>query len=314
MLEAKVSLAARWGQLVMLGIVTSACATQSRSMSSSSPDQGRASSDDRAPPAPFSTAERERITPMQPWVMQAATAHTLDPDLVNAVIWVESRFDPKARSPAGARGLMQLMPATASAMARELGWTRPRTTDPEFNVTAGSFYLAKMIARYDGDERLGLAAYNAGPGNVDKWLRNGDLPPVSERYVELVMDARARFRALRDANASDTLVAETEAEIVAPEQTAMVSRPPERPTNLVPEPPTSDPPPYEPEFPVRYDLDRVESTYVPPPAEDPPLADTPLPREVVPPAPVPASTATAVEEDEPPSPPNGELPSLLDVP
>jgi hypothetical protein len=300
-MAARIVSRASWVQMLLLGLATGACATQTRTTSTESPGaSAHGSSDERAPPSPFSTSEKERITVVQPWVRQAAQARELDVDLVNAVIWVESRFDPTARSPAGARGLMQLMPATASALAQELGWVRPRTTDPEFNVTAGSLYLAKMIARYDGDEWLGLAAYNAGPGNVDKWLRNGGLPPVSERYVELVMDARARFQALHEAPLGDTLIAEAPA-VEPPAVTA------EAPRNLVPEPPVTDPPPHEPEFPVRYDLDKVESTYVPTPANDPPLADTPLPREVIPPRPKPA-----VVHDEPAPRPAGTLPSVLD--
>src|SRR5690606_34833190 len=129
----------------------------------------------------------------------------------------------------------------------------------------------KLIARYDGDERLGLAAYNAGPGNVDKWLEGGGLPPVSERYVELVMDARDRFRALDDAAPSDTLMAD--AAPVETRPTVAVSSHAEPPAQIVPEPPSGDPPPHDPEFPVRYDLDRVESSYVPAPAPEPPLAD-----------------------------------------
>jgi hypothetical protein len=284
--------------LLIVGLYVGACATQSGT--TTSPERATTtSSDERAPAASFSTAERERITVVQPWVMQAAQTHALDADLINAVIWVESRFDPKARSPAGARGLMQLMPATASALAQELGWVRPRSTDPEFNVTAGSHYLAKMIDRYDGDERLGLAAYNAGPGNVDKWVKNGGLPPVSERYVELVMDARARFEALQEATADDTLLAE--ATVTAP-----ASPTPEPPRDLVPEPPAQTPPAHEPEFPVRYDLDRVESTYVPTPPEEPPLVDTPLPREI------PARPVTVQPDPDPPATPAGALPSVLD--
>jgi hypothetical protein len=141
----------------------------------------------------FSESERERILAVQGIVAQAAAEHGLDVDLINAVIWVESRFDPEAKSPAGARGLMQLMPATAAALAKQMGEHSPRAYDPEFNVRAGSLYLAEMIEKF-GDERYAVAAYHAGPGNVKKWLEAGQaFPDYSETYVAKVMDARSRF-------------------------------------------------------------------------------------------------------------------------
>jgi hypothetical protein len=142
---------------------------------------------------PFSESERERILAVQSIVAQAATEHGLDADLINAVIWVESRFDPEAKSPAGARGLMQLMPATAAYLAKQMGEHSPRAYDPEFNIRAGALYLAEMIEKF-GDERYAVAAYHAGPGNVKKWLDAGQsFPDYSETYVAKVMDARSRF-------------------------------------------------------------------------------------------------------------------------
>jgi hypothetical protein len=152
------------------------------------------------PPAPpFSLSDRERIAQMQPWVEQIAVRHDLDPDLINGVIWVESRFQPRAQSPAGARGLMQLMPGTAAEMARELGRPVARVYDPELNIEMGTRYLLHMLDRFDGDETLALAAYNAGAGNVGKWMEeDGELPPRSLQYVENVQRARLRFVAMRD--------------------------------------------------------------------------------------------------------------------
>lgn len=142
---------------------------------------------------PFSESERERILAVQKIVAQAATEHGIDPDLINAVIWVESRFDPAAKSPAGARGLMQLMPATAAYLAKQLGEHNPRAYDPAFNVRAGALYLAEMIEKF-GDERHAVAAYHAGPGNVKRWLEAGEaFPDYSDTYVAKVMDARSRF-------------------------------------------------------------------------------------------------------------------------
>lgn len=142
---------------------------------------------------PFSDNERERILAVQAIVEQAAHEHGVDPVLINAVIWVESRFDPNAKSPAGARGLMQLMPATAAYLAKRMGERSPHAYDPMFNVRAGSMYLAEMIGKF-GDEQQAVAAYHAGPGNVKRWVETGEtFPDYSQNYVAKVMDARARF-------------------------------------------------------------------------------------------------------------------------
>ncbi len=141
----------------------------------------------------FSEDERARILAVQAIVAAAASEHQLDPALINAMIWVESRFDPKAKSPSGARGLMQLMPATAAYLAKRMGEHNARAYDPEFNVRAGALYLAEMRQKF-GDEQLAVAAYHAGPGNVKKWVEAGQkFPEYSEAYVAKVMAARARF-------------------------------------------------------------------------------------------------------------------------
>jgi soluble lytic murein transglycosylase-like protein len=113
-------------------------------------------------------------------VQRAAIYYQLPADLIWAVIKVESNFREQAVSRAGARGLMQLMPRTAKA----IGLRDP--LDPEQNILGGAYYLRHLANRYRGDIYFTLAAYNAGPGNVQ---RHGGIPPFPEtlNYIRKVL-------------------------------------------------------------------------------------------------------------------------------
>jgi soluble lytic murein transglycosylase-like protein len=142
----------------------------------------------------FSRSDVARIRDLQPIVHAAASAHAIAPDLVNGIIWVESRFRIRARSSQSACGLMQLMPRTGREVARNIG-RRYEPFDPDFNVHAGTYYFARMLERFDGNMTLALAAYNIGPSVVDRWLRDAaPLPTVSRTYVANVFEAARVFR------------------------------------------------------------------------------------------------------------------------
>ena len=121
------------------------------------------------------------------YVRVHARENGLDPALLAAVIYQESKFDASAQSASGAIGLMQLTPATAHGIAIRTGGSRFHTSDlldPDINIRYGAWYLADLFHKY-GNERLVLAAYNAGQGNVDRWRAQGEPIqfPESRAYV-----------------------------------------------------------------------------------------------------------------------------------
>ncbi len=122
----------------------------------------------------------------------------LDPALLAAVIYQESKFRAHARSSSGAVGLMQLLPSTAEGIAVHTGGTKFRVSDlddPEINVRYGSWYLRHLLDKY-GDERTALAAYNAGQENVDHWRAEGKGIEFAEtrHYVKRVEHLKTLYR------------------------------------------------------------------------------------------------------------------------
>ena len=136
-------------------------------------------------------------------IRQQARAKNLDPALIAAVIYAESGFRSGQTSSAGAAGLMQITPETARDIARRSGGTAFTLEDlatPQINISYGSYLLRELLDRYNGDVDAALAAYNAGPGNADKWggsqLRADEIPfPETRAYVEKVLKAQLEYRA-----------------------------------------------------------------------------------------------------------------------
>ncbi len=157
----------------------------------------------------FQKAIRELSLPLQyqDVIRQQAAEKHLDPALIAAVIYAESKFDPRT-SRAGAEGLMQLLPQTAAYLAKRSGGTGFSVGDlatPQVNIAYGSYYLRYLIDHYSGQVMPALAAYNAGITNVDRWLAQSggdahaftisDIPyPETRAYVERVQRAQHDYR------------------------------------------------------------------------------------------------------------------------
>lgn len=129
-----------------------------------------------------------------------AVEHHLDPHLVAALIFTESRFRTDARSEAGARGLMQLMPETAAELAREEGLASfdiAHLDQGKLNIQLGTLYLAKLFERFKSEETA-LAAYNAGPTQVQHWIERGQAIgfPETRAYVDNILRTRKVLKTL----------------------------------------------------------------------------------------------------------------------
>ncbi|HEY7960826.1 MAG TPA: lytic transglycosylase domain-containing protein [Solirubrobacteraceae bacterium] len=154
-------------------------------------------------------ASREPSLPLRdaPVIRRQAAAKRLDPALIAAIIYAESKFEPQPSS-AGALGLMQILPSTATFIAGLSGGVRFTTADlatPAINVAYGSYYLRYLLDHYGGREIPAVAAYNAGLTNVDAWLARAPhgrlriraIPfPETQAYVEKVLAAQREYRAV----------------------------------------------------------------------------------------------------------------------
>jgi soluble lytic murein transglycosylase len=151
----------------------------------------------------FDRAIREFTLPLrhEDIIRQQASDKDVDASLIAAVIYAESRFRDQT-SHAGARGLMQITPQTAREIEKLSGGTTFRIddlSDPQINISYGTFYLRALLDRYDGNEVAALAAYNAGPGNADSWggsaMSLEDIPTDETRgYVDQVLDKQHDYR------------------------------------------------------------------------------------------------------------------------
>jgi soluble lytic murein transglycosylase-like protein len=141
----------------------------------------RPSLEPRPAPKQAPAATRRAVAPsyLQPHFSAASQQYEVSAALIDAVAWQESRYKQSAVSPKGARGIMQLMPSTAAQL-------RVNAHDPHQNIQGGTAYLRLLLNRYSGDLVKTLAAYNAGPGAVDRF---GGIPPFTEtrRYVEAIL-------------------------------------------------------------------------------------------------------------------------------
>ena len=145
------------------------------------------------PPAVLTAGGEDRKEPSEapPFyehILQASQTYEVDVDLIRAIIFAESNYNPQAVSHRGARGLMQLMPRTAKALGVKDSF------DPAMNIDGGVRYFKQLLNRFSGDVRLALAAYNAGSRYVHKY---GGIPPfgATKRYIKKVLHYHNRFKA-----------------------------------------------------------------------------------------------------------------------
>jgi soluble lytic murein transglycosylase-like protein len=147
-------------------------------------------------PSPVIPKKKDEL--FHPIIDEAACRHEVDPALVKAIIMAESSYDPRAISKKGAKGLMQLMPLTAKSFGVEDAF------DPTNNIRAGVAYFKKLLNQFNGDERLALAAYNAGSKKVRQYK---GVPPfeATQLYIEKVFGYYETYKRQSSLFASNTL-------------------------------------------------------------------------------------------------------------
>jgi hypothetical protein len=149
----------------------------------------------------------ERLNPNTPFhdiILAASERYGVDADLVHCVIAIESNFNPKAVSPKNARGLMQLLPQTAAQLGVR------NVFDPRENIEGGTRYLKDMLARYNNDLTLALAAYNAGPERVEQFGRRVPPYPETVKYVQRISRSYAHFKSATAQNNKPQTAAKVE--------------------------------------------------------------------------------------------------------
>lgn len=177
----------------------SAKASSKASSASRNHAAGRAS-DGTAVKASGQTTLSSRANQFDVYIAEASRLYDIPEAFIRAVIKIESNFNPRAVSHAGAMGLMQLMPATAEHMRVEDPF------DPRQNIMGGVRYLRRLADRYDGDINLVLSGYHAGPGNVEK---AGGIPfEKTQQYVKNVYDWYVRYRAEENSDKKEAQTAE----------------------------------------------------------------------------------------------------------
>ncbi len=144
----------------------------------------------------------------QDWIAAYSRKYDLDPYFVCGVIFTESKFDPNAQSSAGARGLMQVMPATGAEIAEALNepFDPEMLFDPETSIRYGTYYLSQQMNAFDNNPKIVLAAYNAGPHRASQWIADygidskGGIAYIpfgeTDRYVDRVLLAQSVYEIL----------------------------------------------------------------------------------------------------------------------
>lgn len=148
------------------------------------------------------------VLPYESEIVEHSTRRELDPAFVAALAHQETTFNPRAVSPVGAKGLMQLMPATAREIGQRLHpvYQEERLFDPGYNIDLGTYYISQVLDMMDGDPELAAAGYNGGPYRIRRWRRESSKPrdeflegmPLSEtrNYVKRVAILRSSYSAL----------------------------------------------------------------------------------------------------------------------